>query len=186
MTGGLGAVAAGAHIAPAAQPVLGGVEKHPVTARIGAATNAIEFAVDQRIGSGLHNRDDETRERVAGGYERAGVGGIGVPIDSAGAGAPAQHPIHLCHGIVADAHGAAAALGQHAQGRADAARVNQRGGCGGWLQQGPSTNTSGTLFVECSARCEPRQECIEVAQEIAVRNLRGGVRIHELEPEAGA
>jgi len=107
-------------------------------------------------------------------------------IDPACAGAPAQHPIHLCHGIVADAHGAAAALGQHAQGRADAARVNQRGSCGGWLQHGSSTNTSGTLLIERSARREPRQECIEVAQEIAVRNLRGGVRIHELEPEAGA
>jgi len=50
MARGFGAVAAGRHVAPAATTVLSAVVKHAHTARIGATTNAGQFAENERVG----------------------------------------------------------------------------------------------------------------------------------------
>jgi hypothetical protein len=185
MTGGFGAIAAGAHIAPAPPAVFGAIEKHAMATRIGAPPNARQLVVHEGVSGGLDHRDHEAGERVAGGHKGPRVE-AGVLVEPASTGAAAEHTVDLHHGIVADALVLLAFFGEPAQRGADPSGINQCRRGRGRLQHGSSTNPCGPFIVDGSMLMKPYQKRLEVPQQVAPRQLRGGVGVDEVKPESRA
>src|SRR6476659_9049216 len=91
MARGFGAIATGGHVAPTTASVLGVVEEHTLTARIGAATHTRQLAENERIGRGLDDRDHESGERVSDRDERANERSVGAQVDATRAGTASEH-----------------------------------------------------------------------------------------------
>ena len=154
MAGGFGAIAAGAHIAPATPAVFGAVEKHAMAARIGATPNARQLVIHEGVGSGLDHRNHEAGERVAGGHKGPRIE-AGVPVEPARAGAAAEHTVDFHHGIVADTLLLLAFFGEPAQRGANPSGINQcRRGCRG-LQHGTATDPCRPFIVDGSVLMKP-------------------------------
>ena len=185
MTGGFRAIAAGAHIAPATPTVFGAIEKHAMAPRIGAPPNARQLVVHEGVSGGLDHRNHEAGERVAGGDKCPRVE-AGVLVEPARTGAAAEHTIDLHHGIVADALVQLAFFGEPAQRGANPSGINQCRRGRSRLQHGTATDPCGPFIVDGSMLMKPYQKRLEVPQQVAPRQLRGGVGVDEVEPESRA
>lgn len=186
MTSGFRAIAAGPHVAPTTQAVLGAVEEDAMTTRVGAAPNACEFFRDECFCCRLDDGDHQSREGIAGGHKGARPHAIGRLFEAARTGTAAEHTIDLHHGVIAHPLGVRAAFGQCTESGPHTTRVDERRSGGGRLQHGATTNAGGPLAIDGVGTLQPGQQGFEIAQQITARRLRGGVGVHEIEPESRA
>jgi len=156
-----------------------------MAARIGAPADARQFVADKRVGSRFHDGNHEARKGIAGRDETAHVAaGHEIGIEASGTGTASKHAVDFDHGILAHLVLRVPAFGQGTERRAHPSRVHQPGSCGGRLQDRTPADTGGAFLVYRGFALQPRQECLEVAQQVPPGHLRGGVRIHEVEPES--
>ena len=186
MAGRFRAIAAGAHVAPAAQAVLGAIQKHPMATRIGAAAHPGQLLVHQCIGRRFHDGNHEAGEGIAGGYEGARVATGRHRIEATRAGAATEHTVDLDHRVFTHPLGHLTLLGQYTQRGTHPSRIDQRGRRRGRLQDSAAADTGGAFIVDGALSLRPDEQCLEVAQQIPPRRLRGGVGVDEVEPESRA
>ena len=155
-----------------------------MTAGICAFPYATQFTIHEDIGRGIDNGNHQTGEGVSGGYERSCISTILLKIESSHTGASTKDPVDFRDRILADALRGNAALGELTQGRPDPPGIHNRCRRRRRLQQGSPTDAGCTFLIQRRMLRQPTEQSVEVAKAVAVRRLRGGVRIHEVEPEA--
>jgi hypothetical protein len=169
------------HVAPSSPPVLRLVLKDASAPRIGTAPDAGELSQNERVGGALHDRDEQTGEGIADGYERAREAAVAAQLDPAGAGTASEDAVDLTQRLGPDVPQCLATLREPAQHRAHSAGVAQHGERTRRLLQGAALHGTRALGVEDVGGLEPMHEAPEVVQ--GIDGPRPRVRIHEVEPE---
>ena len=182
MTGGLRAIAAGGHVAPAAPSILRIVEEHALAARVRATAHAIQLAEDECIGRGLDDRNDESGERVAHGDERSHERAVAAELDATRTGATTEHAIDLGERVFAHALARWSAFGERTERTAHPARIDERGCRAGGLLVRSTPNAVAALGVEDERRLEPAHETLEVAQRIEAS--QAVLAVDEVQPQS--
>ena len=184
VTGGLGAVATGRHVAPATTAVLRAVEEHTATTGIVTATDAAQFTGDQRVGTVIHDRHHQCGECIATGDEIARVDTLGRELQASCAGAATEDAIDLADRISARVVRNRAMFGQRAQGTADTAGIEQggRGTCR--LLLSAAHDGDPAIMIDHANGGQPLQHGAEIPQGIAAYAKLDVVRVDEIEPEA--
>ncbi|MEN9508967.1 MAG: hypothetical protein RLZZ621_1530 [Gemmatimonadota bacterium] len=153
---------------------------------ISTASYPRQFRGDERVRGRFGNRNHQPGEGITRWHEAALIPPLGCRVDTSRPGTPPQHAIDLGDGIVADPVRLIPLLGEDAQGRTHASGVYQGGRRRGRLQHGTAAHAGGPFVIHGTVGVQPRQECLEVPQQIASRCLGRGIGIHEVEPEPGA
>src|SRR5262249_9367910 len=166
MTRGFGPVSTGRHVAPAAASIFRIVEKHALAALVGAAAHARELAENERVGRRFDDGDDEAREGVTDGDERANERAVGAQVDAARSRAAAEHTIDLGEAFGAYAFAHRTAFCECAQRAAHASRIHERCGRARGLLLRATADATGTLSIEHGRRLEPAHERLKIAQGV--------------------
>src|SRR5689334_15770220 len=112
---GLGAIAAGRHVAPAPTAVLRLVLEDATAPWVGAPADASELVEDERIGRVLDDGDEQPGECVTDGDEGARKGTVRTELDTPGPRTAAEHAIDLAQRRHADVTGEHPALGERTE-----------------------------------------------------------------------
>ena len=184
MPGGLGAVAAGCHVAPAPASILGAVEEDAAAARVAAAAHAAELSGDQRVGCIVHDRHHQRGEGVAAGDEIARVQPVARQLQAAGASASAQDTVDLRHRLAPGITAEGAVFRQGTKCASYPPRVEQRGGCAGWLLFGAAHDRAAPVVIDHPDRRKPFQHHAEITQCIPADAKLDVIGVDEIEPQA--
>ena len=183
MAGGLGAVSAGRHVAPATASVLGAVEEHAAAAGVAAAADAAKFTGDERVGAIVDDRHHQCGEGITTGDEVPRVGPVGRELQTSCAGAASEHPVDLGHRFGARVARDAAMFGEGPECAANPSRIEECGrGAGGLLLRSPHDRHA-AVMVDHTDGGEPLQHGAEVAEGVAAYAELDVIGVDEIEPE---
>ena len=184
VTGGLGAIAAGGHVAPATTAVLGAVQEHATTAWVAAAADAAQLTGDQRVGTIVHDGHHQRGKGIAAGDEIPLVAAVRQDLETASSGTSAQDTIDLGHGFGACIRRDSAMFGECPERAAHPSRVEQCCGGTGGLLLGASHDGHPSIMIDHADSGEPLQHRREVSQRIAPDAQFDVIGIDEVQPES--
>ena len=187
MTGGLRAIAAATHVAPATTPAPARVEEDSRARWIGGASpHARQLAGDERVGRALDDWDHQRRKRIANGHERLHKRSVArIVRDAAHSGGPAEDAIDLLDGGLRLAlRRMHAALGERAEHAPDAAGFMQRGTRASGLFERAALQRRTPRVIDQPCAHEPRQIAIEGDERIRLGMTRRLVGVDEVEPQS--